>query len=181
MILVQVILTGLGILALILGILLICHPRASKRMNLPFCQAIPFLKNYYRLERYYYRYHHLTGTITLLGGVLLVFVAYVLAVNDLIHLKDPDISSIFQDALFVFLLISGPGLIIFGLVVIIRPSALKRFESLVNQAVTKETVYALIRAMRSKLATFSAGHPLVMGILSLAAGIFLIYSAGFLV
>ena len=149
-------------------------------MNLPLCQAFPFLKKYYCLERYYYRYHHLTGIITLFGGILFVFVAYVLVVNNLVQFNNPDSSLMFQDVLFIFLLISGLGLIVFGLVVIIRPSALKRFESWVNQPVTKETLIALIRIVRGKLASFSVKNPLLTGILSFVAGIFLFYAAWFL-
>ena len=166
---------GAGLIAFICGIVLIICPKASRRMNLPLSQAFPLLNKYFRLERYYYRYHRVTGLVTALGGFLLIFAASILVGNELILFSKAKTSFILKDLLvFIFFLV-GASLTIFGLLVIIRPSVLKGFESWANQPVTKEKIVGLIKTLRNSLGLFSIQQPIIIGVLSIMSGLMMVF------
>ena len=161
----------IGLAALSAGLVLLVRPNAASRLNLPLRRAVPAIAVSIRLERFYYRHHRITGPITAAGGLLLVLIALYLPGIGFFASSRPDTYPVLRDTVAIFAAISGPGIFLFGLGVLIRPSALKRFEATANQPVTRETISAFFRRLRSGIACFTETHPRIVGLFAAASGI----------
>lgn len=133
--------------------------------------VLPGLKTYYRIERYYYRHHRLSGLLTVVGGVALLYVSAIMAAS----LTQPDgqnFESIIRDAGTILFLLCGLLISIFGMTVFIRPSALKPIESWANQPVTfqkvMEFLIGAVRFIKYLIITFPRMVGLVAALLGLA-------------
>ncbi|EFI33425.1 conserved hypothetical protein [Desulfonatronospira thiodismutans ASO3-1] len=162
-----------GLLALACGIVVLVRPGAVNRLSLPVRQALQAVNPSIRLERYYYRHHRITGPVTVLGGVLLCFAAWLLsgsapAENSLL---------VFYQALTVVFFIFGAAIAVIGVVVTIRPSALKPLEKKSNRFISKEDIINLLKRLRQGYLNLTARHPRVFGLLAALGGLLLIFLA----
>ena len=170
----EIALFSIGLLALAAGLLLFFRPDVAARLNRPLHRAFPGINASIRPERYYYRHHRITGPATMAGGLLLLLISLYLPGIGFFAPSHPAIHPMFRDAAAIFAAVSGLCITVFGLVVFIRPSALKRFESTVNQPVTRERIASVIDRVRHCLAAFTETRPRLAGALIAACGILIL-------
>lgn len=160
-----------------IGFLTVLHPSLAGRVLLSVWNVLPGLNTYYRIERYYYRHHRLSGLLTVVGGVALLYVSAVMAAS----LTQPDgqnVESIIRDAGTILFLLCGLLISIFGLTVFIRPSALKPIESWANQPVNRERAYEFFVKIKMFIRQFIISFPRVAGLFAALAGLVLICLTG---
>ncbi len=159
-----------GLIALASGLLVLFRPKSIKTLNRPMGELLSAMRSNIRTERWYYRYHQFTGPLTMLGGAVLCLSAWI------VSLPQPEGEGwvIFLHTLKMTFALSGPLVIIFGLVVTLRPSALKPLEYRANTIITWQGIKNLVASARLRIVDQTLKHPRVFGILAVGAGIFLL-------
>ena len=171
------ILLMLGCTIFLTGILLLACPGMAARMNLPLNQALPWLKSCFHLERYYYRHHKISGPLTIAGGVMLVWVSLFFSRQAFDGFDDNEMFFILYEVMVIMFFIAGAGITVFGLIVSVRPSLLKPFESWANQPLTRELIFYYFRSFRKKFSSTTAKYPRILGLAAAASGLILIAAA----
>ncbi|MFO8032030.1 MAG: hypothetical protein R6U22_05765 [Desulfohalobiaceae bacterium] len=162
----QLLLFLAGALSLACGLLVVFKPRLVKRLNLPLGQMLAALQYHIRIERYYYRYHRITGPLTVLGGVLLCLAAWTLSAAR----SGAETWLVLQQALVISFALFGAGIIVLGLVVSIRPSALKPVEFWSNTVITRQAIKELVIRFRLGVVDWTLKYPRGFGFLAVLAG-----------
>ena len=160
-----------------IGFLTVLHPVLAGRFLLSVWNMLPGLNAYYRIERYYYRHHRLSGLLTVAGGLALLYVSAIMAMN-LAQPGSQNIEAIIRDAGTILFLLCGLLISIFGLTVFIRPSALKPIESWANQPVTRERAYEFFVKIKKFIRQFIISFPRVAGLFAALTGLVLICLTG---
>ena len=159
-----------GLIVLTAGLLVLLRPRSIKTLNSPLGDLLSRLDKNIRTERWYYRYHLFTGPLTMLGGTVLCLAAWVISVPQ----TAGEAWTVFLHTIKIIFALSGPLIIIFGLVVTLRPSALKPLEYRVNSIITWQGIKNLVINARLWIVDQTLKHPRVFGILAVGAGIILL-------
>ena len=159
-----------GLIALVSGLLVLFRPRSIKTLNRPLGDLLSALRSNIRTERWYYRYHQFTGPLTMLGGAMLCLAAWVIPV--------PQTAGegwiVLLQTLKITFALFGPLVIIFGLVVSLRPSALKPVESRANRVITWQGIKNMVVGIRLWIVDQTLKHPRVFGLLAAGAGLLLL-------
>ena len=162
----RVLLLLAGLLALICGLLAVVRPRAVQQFNLPLGRMLAVLQSEIRVERYYYRYHKVTGPVTILGGAILCQAAWIVSSPGIF----PEPWRIVQQSLAITYALFGIGVVALGVVVTIRPSALKALEAWSNTRITRQTLRKRMVRFRMFIVDWTLKYPRGFGILAVLAG-----------
>lgn len=162
-----------GTLSLATGLLVTFRPWAIKKLNLPLGELSSILRSSISTERWYYRHHSITGPLTALGGAALFLAGWTVYG---LGVPSEGWQTILQ-TLGLFFLVFSPGAIVLGLVVFIRPSALKPFECWANRAITRERIKNLVIRFRLGVVGWTVKQPRTFGVLSTVLGFLLFICA----
>ena len=132
-------------------------------------------------ERFFYRHNKVFGMVIILSSIACL---YVLAINSgveyIVEILIQFAETAFEEWLFVilyYLLIAGIILaLIFGVIMFIRPSALKSFEKWSNQWIDTDEPLEVMNKTQDVPDKILPGKPRIFGLLVLIAAMYIIWS-----
>lgn len=142
------------------------------------------LDAYRSIKRPVYRMHRLVGSLICAGALYSLVVlgspygASAIA-KSLSTVGPPRFASWIAESLTLFLLIGNFGALVFGLVLIFRPSALKRLETWADRQVSTRKPTKPLETQHFPLDEFARARPRLMGLLVFLGSVFVMASVGY--
>ena len=179
-----------AVFALAAGLLLVFGSetafRISERMNrwVSTRAAIRPLEEHYSISRPLYRMHRLVGTLICAGALYSLIVLGVgpgeaAMAKSLRGIGSAHFSAWLSESLRTFLLLGNFGALLFGLVFIARPSALKALESWADRRISARRSTKPLEEMRMTTDRFVHAHPRTVGIAVILGSIYVLVNFGF--
>lgn len=131
-------------------------------------------------ERLFYRHHKIFGAVVIIVSVSCLYVltfysGIEVIIENIIKLSESDFSKWINVILYFILLILITLVLIFGIIMFIRPSMLKSFENWCNHWVDAETSLNLFNSKHDLPDKYLPGNPRLFGFLVLIAAIYIIW------
>ena len=132
-------------------------------------------------ERFFYRHHRIFGIFIILFSLFCIYMLTVyigmgsMTVN-LEKLAESEFEKWLFVILYYLLLVAVFLTLIFGLIMFLRPSALKSFESWSNHWIDAETPLKVLDREKDLPDRFLLGNPRIFGLLIVIAAIYIILS-----
>ena len=131
-------------------------------------------------ERFFYRNHRIVGTLVIVISVLcLYFLTFYVGVetvtDNILRLSDSNFSKWLNVILYYILLFLISLVIIFGFILVIRPSLLKTFEKWCNHWVDTESSLNLLNSRNDLPDKYLPGNPRLFGLLILFSAVYIVW------
>ena len=179
-----------SLVALAAGILLLADSarafRISERLNrwVSTRTAMRALEEHRSISRPLYRMHRLVGLLICAGALYALIVigspyGQVAIAKSLSGLGPVRFAAWISDSLRIALLMGNLGAFIFGLVFIVRPSALKGLEQWADRRISGRKATKPLEEIRSQPDQFAREHPRLVGILVTLGSLFVLANLAF--
>lgn len=143
------IITG-SIIALIFGLALMFMPGTALKLNMKINQPLTAkIKNtLIRSEPFFYRHAKINGAILILGSLFVLYTLITFNFNLLIPYLPKQLSASIWSWLLqagqLFFFVGSAFILVFGLIVFIRPSLIKTFETAANRWFSVQPVFSFL-------------------------------------
>jgi len=186
-----VIFLALGaVFALAAGLLLVFRSQAafriSERMDrwVSTRAAIRALEEHRNVSRPLYRMHRLVGALICAGALYSLIVLGMPSgksaiVTSLIGVGPERFSAWLSESLRYVLLAGNSGALLFGLVFIVRPSALKSLEAWADRRISERKAIKPLEKMRMSADQFLRRHPRAVGVLVILGSLYVLVNLGY--
>jgi len=173
----------LSVVTLLAGVLMFFAPgsivRAGNVLNrwVSFDRWLSPLESPWRIERYFYRKHVFVGAVIVIAALytllmLLINFEGVGAASKSLGVHEDSIMTWLVESVVMFVILGSFCTLIIGIIVIVRPSILKGFESWMNRWVRTDRVLDALDAPHGELdRLFSYRHRLV-GLMVMAGSLY---------
>ena len=179
-----------SIFALAAGLLLIFNGekafRIADRMNrwVSTRAALRPLEEHRSISRPLYRMHRLVGALICAGALYALVVlgtpyGEMTIMKSLSGLGPPRFASWISESLRIILLAGNFGALLFGLVFIVRPSALRGLEAWVDRRISGRKATKPLEEVRLPADRFARGHPRLIGVLVALGSLYVMVNLGF--
>ena len=179
-----------AVVALIAGLLLIFDSQRAFRISewlnrwVSTRSALRPLEAHHSIARPLYRMHRLAGTLICAGALYSLVVlgtakGEAAIVKSLSSLGPAPFSAWLAESLRYLLLIGNAGALLFGLVFIVRPSALKRLEAWADRSISARRPTKPLEEMHLPADHFVRSHPRLVGILVLLGSAYILATLGY--
>jgi hypothetical protein len=179
-----------AVFALAAGLLLVFGSetafRISERMNrwVSTRAAIRPLEEHHSISRPLYRMHRLVGVLICAGALYSLIVLGMASGEDAIvkslkGIGSAQFSAWLSQSLRTFLLVGNFGALLFGLVFIARPSALKALETWADRRISARRSTKPLEEMRMTTDRFVHAHPRAVGIVVVLGSVYVLVNFGF--
>lgn len=166
--------------ATIVGIALLLAPHTvlglSKRLN-RWSTPRKLLRNWELprdSERFVYRHHRLFGAFLIAGASYTLF-GLAAGLRPSVHqqLTTGQLATYMLDAVLIFLVLGSGMALVIGSIMLVRPSRLKRVESVANAWISTRRVLRAIDLMDDRIDNLVFRQPRLAGLVFLGTGIYL--------
>lgn len=172
-----------GLAAAAVGLILMLSPRGYRELarrvesEVSTRRALRPLETPIHVERWFYRHHRITGGLLLAAGLLyfLVVVFRQDAAAVLEVLPGTDLPWV---ALFWLLTLAHGCAAVLGLVILIRPSALKPLEAAANRWISTRRLGRPLEERHHAPDRWAMAHPRAAGMILILGGVFLMAAFG---
>ncbi len=179
-----------AVFALAAGLLLLFNSQAafriSDRMNrwVSTRALIRPLEEYRNVSRPLYRLHRLVGVLICAGALYSLIVlglpsGEAAITKSLSGIGPPRMSAWLSESLRIILLLGNFGALLFGLVFIVRPSALKSLEAWADRRISARKSTKPLEEMHLSADKFARAHPRLVGILVILGSLYVIVNLGY--
>jgi hypothetical protein len=179
-----------AVFALAAGLLLVISSdtafRISERMNrwVSTRAAIRPLEQHHSIARPLYRMHRLVGAMICAGALYSLIVLGMPSgesaiVKSLSSLGPQRFSAWLSESLRYVLLVGNLGALLFGLVFIVRPSALKSLEAWADRRVSARKSTKPLEVSRLTADVFMRAHPRLVGSVVIAGSLYVLVNLGY--
>lgn len=179
-----------SIFALAGGLLLIFKSEAAFRIGdrlnrwVSTRGAMRRLEESHSISRPLYRMHRLVGTLICAGALYALVVlgtpyGEMAITKSLATLGPPRFASWISDSLRLTLLVGNFGALLFGLVFIVRPSALKGLEAWTDRWISARKATEPLDEMHLSADRFTRAHPRLVGVLVTLGSVYVLVNLGF--
>lgn len=179
-----------AVFALAAGVLLVFGSetafRISERMNrwVSTRTAIRPLEEHHSISRPLYRMHRLVGALICAGALYSLIVLGMPAgeaaiAKSLIGIGPPRFSAWLAESLRTVLLVGNFGALLFGVVFIARPSALKSLESWTDRRISARKSTKPLEEIRLSPDRFVRAHPRLVGVLVILGSLYVLMNLGY--
>lgn len=179
-----------AVFALAAGLLLVFRSEAafriSERMNrwVSTRAAIRPLVEHHSISRPLYRLHRLVGTMICAGALYSLIVlgmptGEAAIAKSLSGIGSPRMSAWLSESLRAILLTGNFGALVFGLVFIVRPSALKSLEAWADRRISVRKRTKPLEEMHLSADKFVRVHPRPVGVLVILGSLYVLVNLGY--
>ena len=179
-----------SVFALLAGLLLLFRSdlafRIAERMNrwVSTRSSLRPLEEQHSIARPLYRLHRLVGTLICVGALYALAVlgspSGGMAITKALSTIGPKyLASWVSDSLRIILLVGNFGALLFGLVFIVRPSALKRLEGWADRRISARQATKPLEEVRLSTDRFVRSHPRLVGLLVVAGSLYVMINLGY--
>ena len=179
-----------AVFALAAGLLLVFGSQAafriSERMNrwVSTRAAIRPLEEYRNISRPLYRMHRLVGALICAGALYSLIVLGMppgesAIVKSLSGVGPARFSAWLSESLRYVLLAGNFGALLFGLVFIVRPSALKSLEAWADRRISERKAIEPLEKMRMSAEQLVRRHPRAVGVLVILGSLYVLVNLGY--
>lgn len=172
------------------GLLLVFRSQAafriSERMNrwVSTRAAIRPLEQHRNISRPLYRTHRLVGALIVAGALYSLIVLGMPSgksaiVKSLSGIGPAHYSAWLSESLRYILLAGNIGALLFGLVFIVRPSALKSLEAWADRRISERRAIKPLEKMHMSADQFLRRHPLTVGVLVILGSVYVLVNLGY--
>ncbi len=179
-----------AVFALAAGLLLVFGSatafRISERMNrwVSTRAALRPLQEHHSVNRPLYRLHRLVGVLICAGALYSLIVlgppsGEAAIVKSLAGIGPPKMSAWLSESLRAILLTGNLGALLFGLVFIVRPSALKSLEAWADRRISARKSIKPLEEIHLPADKFARAHPRLVGLLVILGSLYVIVNLGF--
>jgi len=136
-------------------------------------------------ERLVYRYHHVFGIMVMFFTSVCVYMMYfytdvTILLEQLSLMMDTEFGKWLIVSLFYILLAANISAFIIGLIILIRPSALKSLENIANHWIDSEEKLKILDSTRDLPKSVFPGNPRIFGTLILIGAICIIMNTKYI-
>ena len=172
-----------AIAAIAAGVWLLLRPGGAERLTdeRSLYELIRWSRRPYRVERFIYRHHRLSGGLLMAGAlILLVGLWSANPHSNRIRLAFTEVNALSAEMLTLLqttgltLTVGALFAFVVGAIIFHRPSLLKGLEGWANQPVTLRMVIDGLRRLRHAPNHWTLNHPRVIALLLLGAGLYLL-------
>ena len=179
-----------AVFALAAGLLLVFGSqsafRISERMNrwVSTRAAIRPLEEHHSISRPLYRMHRIVGAMICAGALYSLLVLGMPSggaamTTSLSGIGTPRFSAWLSESLRIVLLAGNFGALLFGLVFIVRPSALKSLEAWADRRVSARKSTKPLEEMHLSADKFARAHPRLVGALVIVGSLYVLSNLGY--
>ena len=179
-----------AVFSLAFGLLLVLRSEAafriSERVNrwVSTRAAIRPLEEHHSISRPLYRMHRLVGALICAGALYSLIVLGMPAgeaaiAKSLAGIGPPRLSAWLSESLRIILLVGNFGALLFGLVFIVRPSALKSLEAWADRRISARKSTKPLEEIHLSADRFARAHPRLVGVLVILGSLYVIVNLGF--
>ena len=179
-----------AVFALAAGLLLVFRSEAafriSERMNrwVSTRAAIRPLEEHHSISRPLYRMHRVVGVLICAGALYSLIVlgmpsGEAAIVKSLAGIGPPRMSAWLSESLRAILLVGNLGALLFGLVFIVRPSALKSLEAWADRRISARKSTKPLEEVHLTADKFARAHPRLVGVLVILGSLYVIVNLGY--
>ena len=179
-----------AVFALAAGLLLLFDTQAafriSERMNrwVSTRAVIRPLEEHRSIGRPLYRLHRLVGALICAGALYSLIVlgmpsGEAAITKSLSGVGPPRMSAWLSESLRAVLLVGNFGALLFGIVFIVRPSALKSLEAWADRRISERRAIKPLEKMRMSADQFLRRHPRAVGVLVILGSLYVIANLGY--
>jgi len=179
-----------AVFALAAGLLLVFRSetayRISERMNrwVSTRAAIRPLEEYRNISRPLYRLHRLVGVLICAGALYSLIVlgmpsGEAAIAKSLSGIGPARFSAWLSESLRYVLLAGNLGALLFGLVFIVRPSALKSLEAWADRRISERKAIKPLEKMHMSADRFLLAHPRAVGVLVILGSLYVMVNLGY--
>lgn len=137
-----------------------------------------------RVERLFYRHHRLVGILIVLGAGFCLYTLYPGGYQTLwADFQQPgklDLADIVADSMLLVLALGNLFALVTGLIVIVRPSLLKRLEGWGNRWIESDSVTAMLDKRLDVAENWLPRHPRLLGLLILIGSLYIMSNTAML-
>ena len=163
-----------SIIALIFGLTLIFMPATALKLN------VKSKHNLIKSEPFFYRHAKTNGGILILGSLFIFYTLLTFNFDMLIpHTPEqvsPFVYSWLSQAGQLFFFIGSTFILIFGLIVFIRPSLIKTFEATANRWLSAPSIFSFLNPNRSTSKQWLSAYPRILGIFFTLFALFILFT-----
>ena len=167
------IITG-SVIALIFGLALTFMPATALKYN------SKFNSNLIKSEPFFYKYAKANGAILILGSLFMFYTLATFNFNLLIPYLPGQISPFIckwlSQAGQIFFYIASAFILIFGLVILIRPSLLKTIEAAANRWFYIPSIFSFLTTNRDPSKNWISAYPRIIGLSFTLFALFILFS-----
>ncbi len=179
-----------AVFALAFGLLLLLRSETAFRISagvnrwVSTRSAIRPLEEHRSISRPLYRMHRLVGVL-ICGGALLSLVVLGMPsgeaaiVKSLAGIGPPRMAAWLAESLRAILLVGNFGALLFGLVFIVRPSALKSLEAWADRRISARKSTKPLEEIHLPADRFARAHPQLLGVLVILGSLYVIVNLGY--
>ena len=179
-----------SVFALVAGLMLILSSerafRIGERMNrwVSTRAALRALEEQHSISRPLYRMHRLVGTLICAGALYALIVlgtpyGEAAVTKSLSGIGPARFASWVSESLRIVLLVGNLGALLFGLVFILRPSALKGLEAWADRRISGRQATKPLEEVRLSTDRFARAHPKLVGWLVTLGSVYVLVNLGF--
>ena len=163
-----------SIIALIFGITLIFMPAMALKLNVKSKQSL------IKSEPFFYKHSKINGSILILGSLFIFYTLLTFNFDMLIPYLPGQISPFvckwLSQAGQLFFFIGSTFILIFGLIVFIRPSLIKTFEATANRWLSAPFIFSFLNPNRKKSTQWLSAYPRILGIFFTLFALFILFT-----
>lgn len=146
--------------------------------------ALRPLEEQHSISRPLYRMHRLVGTLICAGALYALIVlgtpyGEMAIVKSLSGIGPPRFASWISESLRIVLLVGNLGALLFGLVFIVRPSALKGLEAWADRRISARQATKPLEEVRLTTDRFARAHPRLVGAIVAVGSLYVMVNLGF--
>jgi hypothetical protein len=179
-----------AVFALAAGLLLVFGSaaafRISERMNrwVSTRAAIRPLEEHHSISRPLYRLHRVVGVLICAGALYSLIVlglpsGEAAITKSLSGIGTPRMSAWLSESLRTILLLGNFGALLFGLVFIVRPSALKSLEAWADRRISARKSTKPLEEVHLSADKFARAHPRLVGVLVILGSLYVLVNLGY--
>ena len=179
-----------AVFALAAGLLLVVRSetafRISERMNrwVSTRAAIRPLEEHHSIGRPLYRLHRLVGALICAGALYSLIVlgmpsGEAAILKSLAGIGPPRMSAWLSESLRAILLTGNLGALLFGLIFIVRPSALKSLEAWADRRISVRKSTKPLEEVHLSVDKFARTHPRLVGVVVILGSLYVIANLGY--
>ena len=179
-----------SVFALIAGLMLVLDAekafRIAERMNrwVSTRAALRPLEEQHSISRPLYRMHRLVGTLICAGALYALIVlgtpyGEMAITKTLSGIGPKHIAAWVSESLRIILLVGNFGALLFGIVFVVRPSALKRLEAWADRRISARQASKPLEEVRLSTDTFARQHPRLVGSVVALGSLYVMFNLGF--
>lgn len=163
-----------SIIALIFGLALIFMPATALKLN------AKSNNNLIKSEPFFYRHAKVNGSILILGSLFIFYTLVTFNFNMLIPYLpgqiSPSVCKWLSQAGQLFFYIGSAFILVFGLIVFIRPSLMKNIETIANRWLSIPPIFSFLSTNRKPGNQWLSAYPRILGLFFTLFALFILFS-----